>query len=214
MRISKTASDFACRRTQSRWVLNTPEFRLQACQQLIQLTLEFLEWWNKIGNFIIPWLQRIVGEEYWTQISVFPLRKAISFWFFDGTFEFDLCFTLAGLARLCYLLPRICLRLITTDAVESLFSTILSVVGGGGQLYVSSHRWATKRAYMLRLNLFGYIGEGVSRHQALATYLVNATQKPPPMGELPDLILPSSCVIYSRSISEATRPIVRFSIFW
>ena len=40
---------------------------------------------------------------------------------FDANFAFDLVTTLVGLARVCYYLPELCLRLITTDVVESYF---------------------------------------------------------------------------------------------
>ena len=146
----------------------------------------------------------------------FPKQRGDTLGFFDPTFEFDMKFTLAGLARLCFTLNEVCLRLLTTDAVESLFSTIRAVVGGGGQLNVASHRWATRKAYIVRLILFGYLGSTVSRDQALATFIVNASPNTSATQTRPaiELHLPSITAIESRTINDQERAIIRYISGW
>lgn len=100
---------------------------------------------------------------------------------------------------------EVCLRLLTTDAVESLFSTIRAVAGGGGQLNVASHRWATRKAYIVRLNLFGYLGSTVSRDQALATFIVNASPNATQSRPRIELELPSISAIESKEINDQER---------
>jgi len=217
MKVAKTVSDFGFRllsRTRSRWVLNTLEHRRNACQQLLQLKLEFHEWkkrndafYNELKNE--DRARGLMGTEF-----TFPDQRGDCLGFFDRNFEFDLCFTLAGLARLCMNLNEICLRLLTSDSVESLFSTIRAVAGGGGQLNIASHRSATRRAYILRLNMFGYIGEGIARNQALATYLANVAKSARAQAATPQIILPSLTFIQSTEITPEERCIIRYISGW
>jgi len=216
IRGAKTASHFACRlicRTRSRWVLNTSQHRSHAAKQLLQLKDEFYQWRLRNIRFhsaLIEEDQRLGNLN--TEFS-FGMKQDVP-GFFDANFTFDLVTTLAGLARLCYYLPEVCLRLITTDVVESLFSTVRSVVRGGGQLNVASHRWSVKRAYILRLNLFGYLGEGITRTQSLANFLVNSVEKKMPQPISVQFISPSLAFVQSAEITEEDRAIFRYVSGW
>ena len=217
MRCAKTVSDFGWRllcRTRSRWVLNTLDSRRQAARQLLQLRFEFMEWKRKNNAFYRVLISDDRRRGIMQSDFRFPKQRSDTLGFFDPTFEFDMKFTLAGLARLCFTLNEVCLRLLTTDAVESLFSTIRAVAGGGGQLNVASHRWATRKAYIVRLNLFGYLGSTVSRDQALATFIVNASPNATQSRPRIELELPSISAIESKEINDQERAIIRYISGW
>lgn len=136
------------------------EHRFRAAEQLYTLYLNFQEWRRRNNQFSLQ-----LYHLFPTRNFQIPARGTTTWAFFDDQFIFDLKMTLAGLSILCTKVPSINLRLITSDCVESYFSTIRACAGGGGQLNIKSHRFAARKASLVRLNLHSYIGEMIDRDQ-------------------------------------------------
>ena len=167
-------------RTRGRAFL-TGEHRLVASQQLWELAENFREWEQRNKSF-----HTFLQTTFPSRKFLFPNPRASSFGFFDANFCFDFQMTLVGLSHLCCSEEVICPRLLTSDCVESFFSTIRAAVGGGGQLNARSHRLSTRKAMLLRLQLFSYVGEAIERTQPLIEAILISNKPPPPA--LPDFV--------------------------
>lgn len=141
-----------------------------AAQQLYQLYRNFVEWHRRNHQFSIA-----LSNFFPTRNFSIPSRNTTYWGFFDNTFVSDMKMTMVGLSFLCTTVSEINLRLLTSDCVESYFSTIRECAKGGGQLNARSHRAAARRAMLLRLNLHSYIGEMIERDQPV----INAILSPP-----------------------------------
>jgi hypothetical protein len=156
-------------RARSRWVLDG-DFLIRASKQLFDLWSFFLEWKRRNEEFY-----QAISKKYPSQsFTVGPKRKRqpAAWGFFDVDFQFDLGMTVIGLSILCTQVDSVCLRLATTDCVESFFSTIRHVTGGGGQINVRSHRASARKATFLRLHLHSYIGDMLVREQPVIQALL------------------------------------------
>ena len=84
--------------------------------------------------------------------------------------------TMVGLSILCSTVKEINLRFLTSDCVESFFSTVRACAKGGGQLNARSHRQAVRRAMLLRLKLHSFFGEMIERDQPLINRILSENQ--------------------------------------
>lgn len=82
----------------------------------------------------------------------------------------DLLSTLSGISTLILRSPSVCPRYVSSDCVESFFSTVRSVAAGGA-LTISSHRSSVRRALLCKLVLFSYIQEEDIRDSTLGSFL-------------------------------------------
>ena len=163
-------------RTRSRVVLDGV-YRNKASQQIYELYSQFTEWRRRNVSFS-------------ARISAlnpdFPLilpnqkQRDTTYGFFDKTFCQDLSMTLLGLSILSVSSPQICLRFITTDCLESFFSTIRSCTkAGGGQLTVRAHRLAARRAVLARVHMLSYLGDMIPRKQPLINEIIGKKKESP-----------------------------------
>lgn len=210
---AKAISNFANQwlaRTRARWTL-TGEFRRRASQQLFELYQFFREWKKRNDNFM---------QEY---RRTYPLKSVKvpaqlmdteTFGFFDNQFVKDWEFTICGLSFLCVSCPTTCLRLITTDVVESFFSTVRSSIrGGGGQLSIRLHRLSVRRAMFVRIHLLSYLGESIPRQQPLLTLISKKKDKYPSNPGMVNLNTPPASLL-TRPILEHQRTIIRYVAGW
>ena len=142
-----------------------------AAQQLYQLYRNFIEWHNRNNQFSIA-----LRNTFPTQNFSIQSRNTTYWGFFDNTFVADMKMTMVGLSILCSTVKEINLRFLTSDCVESFFSTVRACAKGGGQLNARSHRHAVRRAMLLRLKLYSYFGEMIERDQPVRNTIISEYQ--------------------------------------
>ena len=170
---AKAVANFANRflaRLRSKFLL-TGGHCFKAAEQLYQLSCNLREWSRRNENFHREIAIRFPGQNF-----SLPARNTSYWGFFDNNFVADMHMTLVGLSLLCSTVSEINLRLLTTDSVESFFSTIRSSSGGGGQLNIRSHRFSPRRAMIVRLKLHSYIGEMIERTQPIVYSMLSSHQ--------------------------------------
>src|SRR3989338_1242576 len=192
-------------RTRSRWIL-TGEYRLRASQQLFEIWESFQEWQRRNNQLYLYF-----SQQFPTRTFTVPNTR-VAWGFFDTNFMFDFGMTILGLSMLCCTEEAICLRLVTSDCVESFFSTVRATAGGGGQLNARTHRFSTRRAMLVRLHLFSYVGDMIERDQPVIQSIL--ARPPKAVSVLPPYEIQNVPHWENYAASAHEIPVIRYIAGW